>query len=68
MFQMPDMNNRNELTQEIRDMAGIKDCINYKKCTFYAEIDSTYFSNELNVAGGLDVISGNITENENGKY
>ena len=52
MFQMPDMNNRNELTQEIRDMAGIKECINYKKCTFYAEIDSTYFSNDLNVAVG----------------
>lgn len=68
MFQMPDMNNRNELTQEIRDMDGIKECINYKKCAFYTEIDSTYFSNELNVAGGLDVISENITENENGKY
>ena len=68
MFQMPDMNNRNELTKEMRDMEAIKECINYKKCTFYSEIDSSYFSNELNEAGGLEVVSEKTHKNENGKY
>ncbi len=68
MFLIPEVNNRNELIEEIRNMENVKECIGYKKYNFYTQISTDYLSDEANNAGGLEIIGRNKKKNESENY